>query len=250
MYSKFVKIFFLLITLNMLNAGVHNNGLIEGRVSEKNSNIPLAGVNIIIKGTMFGAISDKNGNFKMENIPAGKYLMQVQMIGYHTIEKEIEVKKSHIIYLQFELAPEIIKGEAIVVTGTRTPRYVKNSPVKTEVVTKEEIKRLNPTNFLEATQSIIGIESTTECSICNASSISIQGLPGRYTQVLIDGIPFFSSLGQTYGYMELPANFIDQLEIIKGANSVLYGSDAIAGIVNIRTIEPSSVPKMNLETQL
>lgn len=250
MLNKIVIFFLTLGALNFVSATSIDNGAISGYIFDKTNNEPLPGVNIVVKGTLLGAVSDQNGNFKIEHIPVGQYQIIAQMIGYQSVEEEVHLKTNQIVYLEIGLKPEILKGEAIVVTGTRMPRYLKDSPIKTDVVTIEEINRINPSNFLEATQSIIGVDPSIECSICNASTISLQGLPGRYTQVLIDGIPLFSSLGQTYGYLELPANLIDQLEIIKGANSVLYGSDAIAGIINIRTVEPSFVPKMNFETQL
>ncbi len=251
MQNKFVKIFYfsvIFLTLQIYALTARNS--ISGYVFDFVTKEPLPGVNIILKGTEFGASSDQNGHFMISDIPEGKYIVSVQMIGYRTMETKISVNSSTSVKLNFKLQPEIIEGDAIVVTGTRIPRYLKDSPVRTDVITYQEIKRRNPSNFLEATQSIIGIDPSIECSICNAASISLQGLPGRYTQVLIDGIPLFSSLGQTYGYLELPANLIDQLEIIKGANSVLYGSDAIAGIVNIRTKEPSFIPRINFDAQI
>jgi len=244
-----ISIFIFIIILSLNAQKLLAQGIITGYILDSETKEPLPGANVLLEGTGMGTSTDSDGHFIISNIPTGKYFLSVQIIGYRTEKKEVIINSSNPVKLNFEMHSQAIEGETIVVTGTRIPRYLKDTPIRTDVVTSQEINRRNPTNFLEATQSIIGIDPSMECSICNAASVSLQGLPGRYTQVLIDGIPLFSSLGQTYGYLELPANIIDQLEIIKGANSVLYGSDAIAGIVNIKTSNPSIIPKMNLDAQ-
>lgn len=135
---------------------------------------------------------------------------------------------------------EAISGEAgeVVITGTKTPKLVKETPVKTEVITRKDIERSGATNLTEALEHKTGVRVDNQCSVCNTSSIKLSGLPGRYTLLLIDGFPVFSSLGQTYGLMNIEAAQIEQIEIVKGASSVLYGTDAIGGVVNIITRKP------------
>ena len=222
----------------------------KGVVKDADTGEPLPGANVILVGTRMGAATNVNGEFRISGVPYGRYIVRATMMGYESREVEILLNVSTYTEIQFRLKPMAVKGKAVVVTGTRVPRYLKDTPVRTNVITREEIKRRNPVNVLNATKYVVGVDPQIECSICNASSISIQGLPGRYTQVLIDGMPIFSSLGQTYGYMELPASIIDQIEIIKGASSVLYGTDAIAGIVNIRTSNPSPFPALSLDSQI
>ena len=223
---------------------------IKGVVKDATTREPLPGANVTLEGTQMGAATNRNGEFLISGVPYGRYIVKATMMGYEPREIEILLNVSTYTEVQFRLKPMAVQGKAVVVTGTRVPRYLKDTPVRTNVITKEEIKRRNPVNVLNATKYVVGVDPQIECSICNASSISIQGLPGRYTQVLIDGMPIFSSLGQTYGYMELPASIINQIEIVKGASSVLYGTDAIAGIVNIRTSNPSPFPMINLESQI
>jgi len=125
-----------------------------------------------------------------------------------------------------------------VTTGTRTRRRIKNTPVKTEVIPKARIEAKGATNLAQALEGEIGIRVDNQCSICNTTSIKLSGLPGRYTLLLVDGIPLFSSLGTTYGFVFLDAADIRQVEIVKGASSVLYGTDAISGVVNVISQRP------------
>jgi len=135
--------------------------------------------------------------------------------------------------------PEVIgEAEEVVITGTKTKKLIKETPVKTEVVTRKELEQTGATNVVEALSHKTGVRIDNQCAICNTTAIKLSGLPGRYTLMLIDGIPVFSSLGQTYGLMNIEAAQIEQIEVVKGAGSVLYGTDAIGGVVNIITRKP------------
>jgi len=224
--------------------------LIRGRVVDSVTGEPLPGTNVYLLGTQLGAAAGPDGSFVIRDVPFGRYVLRATAIGYEQQDYELVVDSEVPREVTFKLHPTTLQGETVVVTGTRTARFVKDTPVYTEVMTAAEIRRRNPRDFLEATRYVPGVDPEVECSVCNTASISIHGMPGRYTQVLVDGIPLFGSLGQVYGYMQIPPSLIDQIEVVKGASSVLYGSDAIAGIVNIRTREPSSEPEVSLEAQL
>tara|TARA_B100000609_G_scaffold193248_2_gene184371 strand:- start:55066 stop:57228 length:2163 start_codon:yes stop_codon:yes gene_type:complete len=128
--------------------------------------------------------------------------------------------------------------DPVVVTGTRTRRRVSDTPVKTEVVTAQKIESKGTRNLVEALAGEPGIRLDNQCSVCNTTGLRLSGLPGRYLLVMIDGLPIFSSLGLTYGLLQVDTMNIKQIEVVKGANSVLYGTDAISGVVNIITKTP------------
>lgn len=113
-----------------------------------------------------------------------------------------------------------------------------DTPVKTEVVTAQKIESKGARNLVEALAGEPGIRLDNQCSVCNTTGLRLSGLPGRYLLVMIDGLPVFSSLGLTYGLLQVDTMNIKQIEIVKGANSVLYGTDAISGVVNIITRTP------------
>lgn len=128
--------------------------------------------------------------------------------------------------------------DPIVVTGTRSRRRVSDTPVKTEVVTAQKIQAKGARNLVEALRAEPGIRLDNQCSVCNTTGLRLSGLPGRYLLVMVDGLPIYSSLGLTYGLLQIDTANIKQIEIVKGANSVLYGTDAISGVVNIITRIP------------
>jgi len=139
------------------------------------------------------------------------------------------------------LGPEeskVYETEDIVVTGTRTKKLLKDAPIKTELIGADEIEAKGAINLIDAVDFRPGIKVDTVCSICNTTGVKISGLPSRYTLMLIDGMPMYSSLGTTYGLLSLPASDIERIEIVKGANSILYGTDAIGGVINVITRKP------------
>ncbi len=136
--------------------------------------------------------------------------------------------------------------EDTVVTGTRTARRLSETPVLTEVVSMDRIESKGGTSLLDALAFEPGIRIDTQCSICNTAQVKLSGLPGRYTLLLIDGLPVFSSLGQTYGLANIPAADIERIEVVKGAASVLYGTDAIGGVINVITRRPTDKPRAGM----
>ncbi len=128
--------------------------------------------------------------------------------------------------------------DEFVTTGTRTRRRIKETPVKTEVVPRTRIEQKGAANLAQALDGEVGIRVDNQCSICNTTNIKLMGMPGRYTLLLVNGIPMFSSLGTVYGFVFMSAADIRQVEVVKGASSVLYGTDAIAGVVNVITRRP------------
>jgi outer membrane receptor for ferrienterochelin and colicins len=143
----------------------------------------------------------------------------------------------------------VFEAEETVVTGTRTKRLVLDTPVKTEVVKKEEIENKGATNLVEALAYEPGLRVDNQCSICNTTTVKISGIPGRYSLLLVNGMPIMSSLGMTYGLLNISAANIEKLEIVHGAGSVLYGTDAIGGVINVITEKPSKDPHGTFEAK-
>jgi outer membrane receptor for ferrienterochelin and colicins len=148
-----------------------------------------------------------------------------------------------------EEEPIVFEAEETVITGTRTVRPVLDAPVKTEVVGKEKIENKGAANLVEALAFEPGLRVDNQCSICNTTTIKISGIPGRYSLLLINGMPIMSSLGMTYGLLNIAASDIEKLEIVHGASSVLYGTDAIGGVINVITRKPSKDPHGNFQVQ-
>lgn len=213
-----------------------------------NQHIPYA--NILVKGTKLGTSADATGHFKLANLPLDKLTIIAQAVGYKPQEKEVVMEKDKAVTLFFELEEAILDMGQVVVTGTRTEHFIKDVPVRTEVITMKEIEDKNAGNLYEALEGTPGVTVEQQCQYCNFSMVRMQGLGSEHTQVLIDGQPIYSGLAGVYGLQQMGTVDINQIEVVKGAGSALYGSSAVAGSINIVTKEPSYIPSTNIDIQL
>lgn len=134
--------------------------------------------------------------------------------------------------------PPVILDKLTVTTGTRTERLLSEVPVRTEVVLREDITLRSALNFSQAIELLNGARVESNCQNCNTSEVQLLGLSGAYNQILFDGTPLLSSLGGVYGLEQIPAAFVDRLEVVKGGGSSLYGPGAVAGVINLVPTEP------------
>ncbi len=216
------------------------DGQINGVVSENNLPIPFA--NVLLKGTLKGTSTNENGAFTLQNISAGDYILHVSVLGYQTFSKKITLKENQTRTVAINLIASSEELEETVVTGTLKAVNRLDSPVPVEVYSPTFLKK-NPTaNIFEALQNVNGVRPQINCSVCNTGDIHINGLEGPYTLVLIDGMPIVSGLGTVYGLSGIPNSLIEQIEIVKGPASSLYGSEAVGGLINIITKSTEDAP--------
>ncbi len=206
-------------------------------------------VTIIVKGTQLGTMTDGTGHYMLANLPVGKCVIIAQSLGYKTQEKEVFMEKNKATELFFELEEDVLNLEQVVVTGTLTEHYIKDVPIRTEVITAKEIEIKNACNLYQVLEGTPGIRVEQQCQFCNFSMIRMQGLGAEHTQVLINGQPMYSGLAGVYGLQQIGTVNIDRIEVVKGAGSALYGSSAVAGAINIITKEPSFEPSTNIDLQ-
>jgi len=128
----------------------------------------------------------------------------------------------------------------LVISGTLRAVKRSESPVPVETLTRSFL-RANPSpNIFESLQMVNGLQPQVNCNVCSAGDIHINGMEGPYTLVTIDGMPLMSSLGTVYGLMGIPNSMLQRVEVIRGAASALYGSEAMAGVINLITREPGN----------
>jgi outer membrane receptor for ferrienterochelin and colicins len=220
-------------------------GYVFCRNCEKN--IPLA--TITVKGTTIGTTTDESGHYRLIDIPEGSHAIIVRSLGHKPQEKEITIKQGETKELNFEIEVDVLKLEQVVVTGTRTKHYIKDVPVRTEVITAREIEIKNATNLFQVLEGTPGIRVEQQCQFCNFTMVRMQGLGAEHTQILINGQPIYSGLAGVYGLQQIGTTDIERIEVIKGAGSALYGSSAVAGAINIITKEPSLTPSTKVGLQ-
>jgi len=208
--------------------------------------IVLADADVRIIGTKFTSSSDDLGFYKIENISSGNYKIQVSYVGNKTLRKTISIKTEDLV-VDFELENDANSLDEVVVSGTLKPVSRLESPVPVEVYKPTYFKK-NPTaNIFEALQNVNGVRPQLNCNICNTGDIHINGLEGPYTLVLIDGMPIVSGLSTVYGLSGIPNSLLERIEIVKGPASSLYGSEAVGGLINIITKNPSSAPRFSVD---
>ncbi|NOZ03054.1 MAG: TonB-dependent receptor [FCB group bacterium] len=226
------------------------SGSVSGNITNMETGQSLPMANIIIEGTSIGTVSDRNGEFFISNVVPGEYNLVVSMIGYVPESKRIVVKTNENVRVIFKMKETPIEMGSIVVTGTRTPRFIKDIPLRTEVLTCRAIEDKDAGNIYEALDGLPGIRVEQQCQFCNFSMIRMQGLGANHTELLRDGQPIFSGLANVYGLQQISTADIDRIEIVKGAGSALYGSNAIAGAINIISKAPGFYPEARVGIEM
>ena len=213
---------------------------LNGKVSDNGEPLPLA--NVFLKGTKIGTATDIDGLYELNNIQPGEYLLLVTSLGYRPYQNKVRLGAgAKTINIQLEPSAQSLKET--VVTGTLKPVSRLESPVPVEVYSPTFLKK-NPTaSVFDALQNVNGVRPQINCNVCNTGDIHINGLEGPYTLVLIDGMPIVSGLGTVYGLTGIPNSLIEQIEIVKGPASSLYGSEAVGGLINIITKNALSAPE-------
>ena len=222
-----------------------NTASISGRITAGNSEMKQA--TILLLKTTYKTQIDSLGNYKIESIPAGNYKIQISSLGMKTITKNIIVKENTNSILDFELKDTDNELNEVVVTGTLKAVKRLESAVPVEVYSPVFFKK-NPTaSIYEALQNVNGVRPQLNCGVCNTGDIHINGLEGPYTSVMIDGMPIVSSLSTVYGLSGIPNSLVERIEIVKGPASSLYGSEAVGGLINIITKNPSNAPLFSVD---
>ncbi|KGK32155.1 TonB-dependent receptor [Cellulophaga sp. E6(2014)] len=234
----------LLFTLCLIlpYAAIGQTTQISGIILDQKTPVPFA--TILIAGTTLGTSSDADGKFSFDLIP-GSYAFKVSAIGYTSAIQNVTLTENSTIVINLISHSEQL--EEMVVTGTLKAVSRSDSPVSVEVYSPTFLKQ-NPTaSIFEALQNVNGVRPQINCNVCNTGDIHINGLEGPYTLVLIDGMPIVSGLSTVYGLSGIPNSLIEQIEIIKGPASSLYGSEAVGGLINIITKNTRQAPKFSMD---
>ena len=211
---------------------------------------PLAGVNVIIEGTTVGASSDAEGQVLVTGIPAGEQTLVFSFVGFE------EARRTYTFPLADPESLDVVgleeaheELEEVAVTATRTSRTVADAPTRVETIAGEEIDEkisMEPANISMLLNESPGITVQQTSAVSGGASIRIQGLDGRYTQMLKDGFPLYGGFSGGLSLLQVPPLDLAQVEVIKGPSSTLYGGDAIAGLVNLVSKTPSEEPELSL----
>ncbi|HRO70885.1 MAG TPA: TonB-dependent receptor plug domain-containing protein, partial [Chitinophagaceae bacterium] len=195
---------------------------------------PLPGATVVIHDVNRNAVTDDSGYFRSSAIPSGNYLVEVSFIGYGSIVERIFVD-GHTTRA-FVLRPAVVEQEGVTVTGVSTATRIKQSPQPVQLIKRTELMKISSTNLINTLGNIAGVSaSTTGPAI---SKPFIRGLGYNRVLVVHDGI---RQEGQQWGDehgIEIDDYSAQRVEVLKGPASLIYGSDGLAGVINIQTLVP------------
>ncbi|MFW6157533.1 MAG: TonB-dependent receptor [Balneolaceae bacterium] len=250
--KNYLRIFSLLLlsgfTTNLL-AQSAETGTIRGVVVDEKDEV-ITGASIGIETENKGDATDEEGRFLIEDVQPGSYRLIVTAVGYTRQAFDVEVKAGATAELDIQMETSRLEMDEVVVTGTMRETFVKDSPVKVQVIGQEFLDKNSSENIMESVNYINGLHNQVGCGVCGTNEVRINGMDGPYTSVLIDGMPIMGALASVYGLNGINPSIIQSVEITKGPNSTLYGSEAMAGVINIRTKHPSQAPEFSLNSTL
>lgn len=220
----------------LLSAAVYGQTLsVKGEVIDLRSEERVKHATVRNLQTSQSVLSDHRGEF-LVMVSKGDTIV-ISAVGYFNDTVMVSPSTKMI---SVQLQPATKSLEEVVISGTLREIRKSNSPIAVESYSAKFFKKNASATVFEALSIVNGVQPQLNCNVCNTGDIHINGMEGPYTMVLIDGMPVVSNLATVYGFSGIPANLIKRIEIVKGPSSTLYGSEAVAGLINIITKDPGS----------
>jgi outer membrane receptor for ferrienterochelin and colicins len=187
------------------------------------------------------AFTDESGVARL-TLPAGDVRIEVRRFGFKSDTAQVRIEPGREASVVVELRAAVLEAEGIVVTSTRTGRRVQDEPLRIEVLDREEIEEkmlMTPGNIAMLLNETGGLRVQVTSPSLGAANIRIQGMRGRYTQLLADGLPLYGGQAGAIGLLQIPPTDLGQVEVIKGVASALYGASALGGVINLVSRRPA-----------
>ena len=228
-----------IIVISSLSCSIYAQNQIAGIITDNKTKDVLPGVNVYLLDHNKGAVTNEKGKYYLNNLSKGTYKIQFSFIGYKTIVKTLKLNKSKI-KLDIQLRPTMIQSQGVVISGAYTSLQHEN-PLKIEVINSKELNNSGTPNFIEAISRVPGIDMISKGP--GVAKPVIRGLSMTNILLLNNGVRmenFQFSVNHPFIVDEFG---LDRIEIIKGPASLLYGSDAIGGVINLIKEKPAPVGK-------
>ena len=239
-----IKIIYTIVAFVFATQTVVAQNKISGNIKDEQTKEILSGVLIYINDLKTGATTDKEGNFKLENIKTGTYLFEISLIGYKKSVKRIYISKDTLV--SFLISESVSELNEVVITAVSRSTELKLSPIIIKPIDVGDLNENSSTNLIDALKNVPGLNQITTGA--GISKPTIRGLGYNRVISLYNGI---RQEGQQWGDehgIEIDEYSIDRIELVKGPGSLMYGSDGIAGVLNF--ISPKAPPVGQIKTQL
>jgi len=221
---------------------LYSQNVLHAIIRDSSNQQILTGVSCSLKGQKAAAVSDRNGLLILKNIPDGSQTISFSNVSFKPVELILSFPLSSDSPIVVLMVPEQKELEQVtIVASSRTNSRLENLPTRVEVIGEEEMIEENgikPGNIASILGDIAGIQFQQTSATTGNADMRIQGLQGKYTQILRDGLPLFGGYSGSFGILQIPPLDLRQVEIIKGASSTLFGGGAIAGMINLISKRP------------
>lgn len=214
----------------------------KGIIKDSTTQGILTGVSAIIGNSKIGNTSNQSGEIMIINVPNGRQTISLSHIGYKTKSFVFVFPLQDTTIKILLISAEEESLDEVVVQGTRSNRSIAHTPTRVEVLTEEidEASTMDPSKVAHLLTHSTGIQVQQTSATSNTANVRIQGLDGRYTQILKDGFPLYGGFSGSLSIMQIPPLDLRQIEYVKGGASTLYGGGAISGLINLISKEPTT----------
>jgi outer membrane receptor for ferrienterochelin and colicins len=218
-------------------------GRLSGVALDEATGKPLWGVNVVVRGTWLGAVTGEDGRFEVAGVPAGSRDVEASLMGYEKrIVPSLRVEAGAATDVTLRLRPTLIRRPPEVVTASRRKQAVEDAPATVDVVGDEEIRGRSAVTLDRVLENTAGI-GITDGQIDLRGSTGFNYAAGSRVLLMVDGHPLINGDTGGINWDAIPIEEVERVEVVKGAGSALYGSNALAGMVNVITRDPSAKPE-------
>ena len=238
-YKVLVYIFFAMLAGSINGfAQQHDDANLIGHVLDEKTGEHLPYVNVQLKGTSIGTVTDESGHYFLKDLPTGQQTVIFSYVGYETLELPVTIEAEKNTELNATIREYSQQLNSVVVTANRYATKRQEVATIVNVLSPAIFENTAGVCVADALNFQPGLRVENTCTNCGKTELRMNGLQGQYSQILMDSRPVFSSLASVYGLEQVPAAMIDRVEVIRGGGSALFGANAVAGVVNIITKEP------------
>ncbi|NRR91582.1 TonB-dependent receptor [Winogradskyella undariae] len=229
--------YFTLISLLMVTliSAQNDKTTISGQVTIEGAPVPYA--SIYVKNGTKGTDTNENGDYNL-TLASGEIILIVKSQGYRTQETPLTLTPGVNQIINFEMIEDVLGLDQVVVSATRNRISKKEAPVIVKVLSPKLFNATQSVSLADGLNYQPGVRLETNCQNCGFTQVRMNGLQGQYTQILVNSRPVFSALNGVYGLEQIPVSMIDRVEVVRSGGSALFGSNAIAGTINVITKEP------------
>lgn len=220
------------------------------KISVSDGQKPMSGAHVQLLPSKHTGFCDSLGQFLVSGLHAGSYNVLVSYIGFKQYTSTIFRFSGKDTSLHILMQADVIRLNELVVSASLQKTAKRESIGQIDVVTRKQLENLPaPVSLSEAMNYVNGLQEVVACGVCGTNSISIHGLPGPYTAVMIDGVPLYGSLAGIYSLNGIPINMLEKTELVKGPASTLFGAEAMAGVVNVISRNTDSLHFLSADWQ-